>query len=269
VEHGRNQIRCATCQTSTPSFARVTVSVMDGGRAKTKRYCLQCSPVGLPDDTQLQRIEEKLDALATTVTSLLNLLVNGEVPESRSMAKRLAVQAGLPMPTFVEKKQGSEAKNVCHSCSLVFDDTTDVCSDCGATLVSIPILVTEFPVDDYAAVAPASSDPAPKQRRRRVTEVDTEFRVRMVAEFMGQLGGASEVDHEVDLALAHKASEKYHDLQTYVRNWLKKAVERHDQLLYQAARAPASTPEQDLERHRAGYEQPRRMVGREDAPDKD
>jgi len=85
----------------------------------------------------------------------------------------------------------------------------------------------------------------------------------MVAEFMGQLGGASEVDHEVDLALAHKASEKYHDLQTYVRNWLKKAVE------YQAARAPASTPAQDQERHRAGYEKPRRMVGREDAPDKD
>jgi len=192
----------------------------------------------------LQSIEKLLQEQGEKLDALLGLLLNGEVP-------------------FVEKKQGSEAKNVCHSCSLVFDDTTDVCSDCGATLVSIPILVTEFPVDDYAAVAPASSDPAPKQRRKRVTEVTDEFTAKMVQEFHEDLPGPFAVHDQLALALAHKASEKYHDKQTYVRNWLKKAVE------YQAARAPASTPAQDQERHRAGYEKPRRMVGREDAPDKD
>ena len=191
----------------------------------------------------LQSIEKLLQEQGEKLDALLGLLLNGEVP-------------------FVEKKQGSEAKNVCHSCSLVFDDTTDVCSDCGATLVSIPILVTEFPVDDYAAVAPASSDPAPKQRRKRVTEITPEFWEDMFEEY-GSVLGKSWVYNEISLAVAHKSHAKYDGKQQHVRNWLKKAVE------YQAARAPASTPEQDLERHRAGYEQPRRMVGREDAPDKD
>jgi len=79
----------------------------------------------------------------------------------------------------------------------------------------------------------------------------------------GSVLGKSWVYNEISLAVAHKSHAKYDGKQQHVRNWLKKAVE------YQAARAPASTPAQDQERHRAGYEKPRRMVGREDAPDKD
>ena len=108
----------------------------------------------------------------------------------------------------------------------------------------------------------ASSDPAPKQRRKRVTEITPEFWEDMFEEY-GSVLGKSWVYNEISLAVAHKSHAKYDGKQQHVRNWLKKAVE------YQAARAPASTPAQDQERHRAGYEQPRRMVGREDAPDKD
>ena len=262
MEHGRNQIRCATCQTSTPSFARVTVSVMDGGRAKTKRYCLQCSPVGLPDDTQLQRIEEKLDALATTVTSLLNLLVNGEVPESRSMAKRLAVQAGLPMPTFVEK-----VPEIIHATPW-FDANVDVMK------VNHRVVIE----------GSASSDPAPKQRRKPEPPLDgSDTWPEWFSLGHGMKGWKVELLVAEEWAYRNSFSEEYLLDKIYVvRGWWNADHEKKGRDPYRtfqracrenwgakAARAPASTPDQDQERHRAGYEKPRRMVGREDAPDKD
>ena len=213
----------------------------------------------------LQSIEKLLQEQGEKLDALLGLLLNGEVP-------------------FVEKKQGSEAKNVCHSCSLVFDDTTDVCSDCGATLVSIPILVTEFPVDDYAAVAPASSDPAPKQRRKPEPPLDgSDTWPEWFSLGHGMKGWKVELLVAEEWAYRNSFSEEYLLDKIYVvRGWWNADHEKKGRDPYRtfqracrenwgakAARAPASTPDQDQERHRAGYEKPRRMVGREDAPDKD
>lgn len=64
----------------------------------------------------------------------------------------------------------------------------------------------------------------PVKRRKRVTEVTYEFRLDMEEQFARELSSSAEVRLQIDLALAHQASTKYHDLQTYVRNWLKNAV---------------------------------------------
>ena len=96
--------------------------------------------------------------------------------------------------------------------------------------------------------------PTPTGRRKRVTEVTEAFKQEMRNEFMGSLGGAQEVFEQMKLALAHQASTKYHDKQTYVRNWLKKAV------AYQEAYAPQSTgtreqrQEAERSKHAADFE---------------
>ena len=101
----------------------------------------------MSESEQLQRIEDKLDAI-------LNLLVNGELPQKLDLVKK---------------------------------------------------------------------DTKTKSSPKRVTEITEEFRADMLDEFDADL--REDVLHQIDLALAHKASTKYHDKKTYVRNWLRKAVE--------------------------------------------
>ena len=108
---------------------------------------------------------------------------------------------------------------------------------------------------------PQISNLSKKGSQKRVTMVDDQFCSQMQVEFGDLLGGPGEVQRQIELALAHKASTKYHDKQTYVRNWLKKAVE------YQQARAPGGENTYDarqeavLEKHRAGLG--RRQIGRD------
>jgi hypothetical protein len=70
-------------------------------------------------------------------------------------------------------------------------------------------------------------------KRKRITVIDAEFRTRMVEDY-SVLGDQMAVDHQIDLALAHKTAEKYNDKQRYVINWLKNAVD------YQTDRQPQS-----------------------------
>jgi hypothetical protein len=102
------------------------------------------------------------------------------------------------------------------------------------TTGELPAVTEVFNANGDAWVDPG---PAPKQRQKRVTEVDTIFRLKMESEFNDVR--KEEVNHQIDLAMAHKASTKYHDKQTYVRNWLKKAV------AYQAAHATPVSRGQD------------------------
>ena len=108
---------------------------------------------------------------------------------------------------------------------------------------------------------PQISNLSKKGSQKRVTMVDDQFCSQMQVEFGDLLGGPDEVQRQIELALAHKASTKYHDKQTYVKNWLKKAVE------YQQARAPAggttreSRAEAVHEKHVAGLD--RRKIGRD------
>ena len=60
-------------------------------------------------------------------------------------------------------------------------------------------------------------------KRKRATVIDADFRARMVAEFE-VLGDQKAVDHQIDLAVAHKGYDKYTDKQMYVKNWLKNTV---------------------------------------------
>jgi len=60
-------------------------------------------------------------------------------------------------------------------------------------------------------------------KQKRTTVVDDEFRTKMYMQYADALG--EDIDHHIDLALAHKNAAKYTDIQRYVINWLKKAVE--------------------------------------------
>ena len=108
---------------------------------------------------------------------------------------------------------------------------------------------------------PQISNSSKKGSQKRVTMVDDQFCSQMQVEFGDLLGGPDEVQRQIELALAHKASTKYHDKQTYVRNWLKKAVE------YQQARAPGGNGNYEdrqvaeQARHTAGLG--RRQIGRD------
>ena len=108
---------------------------------------------------------------------------------------------------------------------------------------------------------PQISNSSKKGSQKRVTMVDDQFCSQMQVEFGDLRGGPDEVQRQIELALAHKASTKYHDKQTYVRNWLKKAVE------YQQARAPGGNGNYEdrqvaeQARHTAGLG--RRQIGRD------
>jgi hypothetical protein len=108
---------------------------------------------------------------------------------------------------------------------------------------------------------PQISNSSKKGSQKRVTMIDDQFCSQMQVEFGDLLGGPDEVQRQIELALAHKASTKYHDKQTYVRNWLKKAVE------YQQARAPGANGNYEdrqvaeQARHTAGLG--RRQIGRD------
>jgi hypothetical protein len=108
---------------------------------------------------------------------------------------------------------------------------------------------------------PQISNLSKKGSQKRVTMIDDQFCSQMQVEFGDLLGGPDEVQRQIELALAHKASTKYHDKQTYVRNWLKKAVE------YQQARAPGGNGNYEdrqvaeQARHTAGLG--RRQIGRD------
>ena len=108
---------------------------------------------------------------------------------------------------------------------------------------------------------PQISNLSKKGSQKRVTVIDDQFCSQMQVEFGDLLGGPGEVQRQIELALAHKASTKYHDKQTYVRNWLKKAVE------YQQARAPGGNSNYEdrqvaeQARHTAGLG--RRQIGRD------
>ena len=81
-------------------------------------------------------------------------------------------------------------------------------------------------------------------KKKRATVIDVEFRERMVDEF-SVLGGQMEVDHQIDMAMAHQGAAKYTDHQLYVKNWLKNSVkfqiERQPQPLAQASGARDDT----------------------------
>ena len=183
------------------------------------------------DRAQLQRIEDKLDQL------LRGSVVTTEV----QFTKPLMIEVPDPKGVFVNP------------------DTGEILAPQGLPTTIGPSRLVQEPE--------ALADPlvTPTGRRKRVTEITDEFRTQMVAAFAGPSAGdypsVYEVHDQIDLALAHKASTKYHDKQTYVRNWLKKAVE------YQQARAPGGENTYDarqeavLEKHRAGLG--RRQIGRD------
>ena len=62
-----------------------------------------------------------------------------------------------------------------------------------------------------------------KGEGKRVTKITPQFRTKMRAEF-SQFG--ERVDAIIDQALGHKAVDKYHDLQAYVRGWLRRENDR-------------------------------------------
>ena len=68
---------------------------------------------------------------------------------------------------------------------------------------------------------------------KRVTVIDADFRARMTEEFGDLLGGQKEVDHQIDLGMAHKSHANYPGKQMNIKNWLKSAVE------YRQATQPA------------------------------
>lgn len=93
-------------------------------------------------------------------------------------------------------------------------------------------------------------------KKKRTTVVTAEFRQKMVDEF-SVLGDQMEVDHQIDLALAHKSVKNYTDLQLYVKNWLKRAVEFkgwHDPLSANAKRN-AINDETDRSKYERDYEE--------------
>lgn len=70
-----------------------------------------------------------------------------------------------------------------------------------------------------------NSSSAPlKGAKKKSTEIDEEFRVKMRERYSPVL--LDSVDDIIDLALAHKAAGKYKDQQCYVNNWLRRETER-------------------------------------------
>lgn len=122
----------------------------------------------------------------------------------------------------------------------------------GVATDSIPPVPVPHPVPKVKdGVTPPATQAPPKggARRRRVTEVDAEFRDELEERYWEALGSREAARDVISDALNHAAATKHGDQRAYLRNWVRseaeKAAARRRQPMSKMAAARAARPADD------------------------